>query len=364
MAQDANEPAGSPFTADERKKVSSDLAINNTLGEHFGISALSAEAWLAAIVENSDDAIVSKTVNGIITSWNRSAERLFGFSAAEAVGRHISIIIPDDRLHEEDTIIDHIRNGRRIEHFETMRQHKDGTLLDISLTISPVRDKDGVIVGASKIARDISDRKRMVERQRLLLREMHHRIKNLFAIVSALISISERTVETTGASFADDLRARIRALAAAQDLVLKESEGSSDEHTSTSLFGLIEAILSAHQDKDGARIVVRGEDVRVNSTVLTSLALLLHEFATNAIKYGSLSVNGGRVEIEVACNDVVVLTWSEIDGPPPPVSEGSAGFGSELERMTIASLRGSIHREWRSDGLRIIVEIPDHHSHG
>ena len=361
MVRNANEPTGSSFTAYERNKVSPDLLINNPIAEHFGISGLSAEAWLAAIVENSDDAIVSKTVNGIITSWNRSAERLFGFSAAEAVGRHISIIIPDDRLHEEDTIINHIRNGRRIEHFETIRQHKDGTLLDISLTISPVRDKNGEIVGASKIARDISERKRMVERQRLMLREMHHRIKNLFAIVSALISVSERSAEAPGSSFANDLRARVAALAAAQNFVLKESEGGSDGHASTSLFGLIDAILSAHQDKNGARIVVSGEDVSVNNAVLTSLALLLHEFATNAIKYGSLSVNGGRVEIEVSRNNGLALTWTEVDGPPARVPEGAAGFGSELERMTIASLRGSIHRDWRPDGVRILVEIPDQH---
>ncbi len=360
MERETNAPAGSPFTADERKKVSSVLAINSTFAKHPGISALSAEAWLAAIVENSDDAIVSKTINGVITSWNRSAERLFGFSAAEAVGRHISIIIPDDRLHEEDTIIDHIRNGRRIEHFETVRQHKNGTLLDIS----PVRDKEGVIVGASKIARDISERKRMAERQRLMLREMHHRIKNLFAIVSALISVSERSAETAGSSLADDLRARVAALAAAQNFVLRESEGGSGEDASTSLLGLIDAILSAHQDKEGARIVVKGQDVRVNNAMLTSFALLLHEFGTNAIKYGSLSVNRGRVEIEVACIDSIVLTWTEVGGPPPRVSEGSAGFGSELERMTIASLKGWIHREWRSDGLRIVVEIPDRPSNG
>ncbi|MFS8055666.1 PAS domain S-box protein [Rhizobium sp. BR 317] len=362
MTRDTIEPWDSPLTAFERKKASSDLAINSTLAEHFGTSALSAEAWLAAIVESSDDAIVSKTVNGIITSWNKSAERLFGFTAAEAVGRHISIIIPDDRLHEEDTIIEHIRGGRRIEHFETIRQRKDGTLLDISLTISPVRDKDGVIVGASKIARDISERKRMAERQRLLLREMHHRIKNLFATVCALISVSERSSETQGSSFADDLRARVRALAAAQNFVLKESESGSGEHGSTSLFGLIEAILSAHQDNDSARIVLRGHDVHVDSSALTSLALLLHEFATNAIKYGSLSVSEGRVEIEVAEADKLVLTWAEVGGPPAHVPIGPGGFGSELERMTISSLRGSIRRDWHSDGLRILLEIPYRHS--
>ena len=119
------------------------------------------------------------------------------------------------------------------------------------------------------------------------------------------------------------------------------------------------AIFVLVSRQDCARIVVSGEDVSVNNAVLTSLALLLHEFATNAIKYGSLSVNGGRVEIEVSRNNGLALTWTEVDGPPARVPEGSAGFGSELERMTIASLRGSIHRDWRPDGVRILVEIPD-----
>ncbi|WP_145634875.1 hypothetical protein [Rhizobium sp. ERR 1071] len=107
---------------------------------------------------------------------------------------------------------------------------------------------------------------------------------------------------------------------------MKESEGGSGEDASTSLFGLKYAISSAHQDKDGARIVVKGQDGRVNNAMLTSFALLLHEFATNAIKYGSLSVNRGRVEIEVTYNDSVVLTWTEVVGPPARVSRRLGGL--------------------------------------
>ena len=129
---------------------------------HSAALPLSADAWLAAIVESSEDAIISKSVNGIITSWNKSAERLFGFSAAEAIGQPITIIVPPNLLDEEATIIASIRAGRRIEHYETVRCRKDGTLVDISLTVSPVTDKDGEIVGASKIVRDISERKRLI----------------------------------------------------------------------------------------------------------------------------------------------------------------------------------------------------------
>jgi PAS domain S-box-containing protein len=119
-----------------------------------------ASNLLAAIVDSSDDIIVSKNLDGIITSWNTTAQRVFGYSSKEAIGAHITLIIPKDRLSEEDTIISRVKRGERIEHFDTVRQRKDGTLIDISLTISPVRDSSGRIVGASKVAREITDRKR------------------------------------------------------------------------------------------------------------------------------------------------------------------------------------------------------------
>ena len=118
-----------------------------------------ANAWLAAIIASSDDAIVSKNLDGIVTSWNRSAEKMFGWTAAEMVGHSIRRIIPADRQSEEDEVLSRIRRGERVDHFETVRQRKDGSLVDISLTVSPIVDDTGRIVGASKVARDISERR-------------------------------------------------------------------------------------------------------------------------------------------------------------------------------------------------------------
>ena len=127
---------------------------------------------LAAIVNSSDDAIVSKTLDGIITSWNPAAERMFGYQAAEVIGKSITIIIPPDRLDEEVETLRRLRIGESIDHYETIRMRKDGSLLAISLTVSPVRDLTGTIVGASKIARDITDRRRIEEeRASFLARE-------------------------------------------------------------------------------------------------------------------------------------------------------------------------------------------------
>jgi PAS domain S-box-containing protein len=116
---------------------------------------------LAAIIDSSDDAIISKDLNGIVTSWNRGAERLFGYTAGEMIGQSITLLIPPDRIEEEPQILARIRSGEPVDHFETVRRCKNGQLLDISLTISPIRDQRGVVIGASKIARDITERKKM-----------------------------------------------------------------------------------------------------------------------------------------------------------------------------------------------------------
>ena len=121
---------------------------------------LPPQELLAAIVASSDDAIISKTLDGIIMSWNTGAERLFGYTASEAIGKPIRIIIPNDRQDEETMILGRLRRGERIDHFQTVRITKDGRLVDISLTISPLRDETGVLVGASKVARDITLQRR------------------------------------------------------------------------------------------------------------------------------------------------------------------------------------------------------------
>src|SRR5439155_884243 len=139
---------------------------------------------LAAIVDSSDDAIVSKTLDGVIMSWNRGAERIFGYTAAEAVGQHIWLIIPEDRQAEEADVLARLRRGERIDHFETIRRSKDGRQIPISLTVSPVRDAQGTIIGASKVARDITDRKLAEEMLRRSHDELDQRVRDRTADLS------------------------------------------------------------------------------------------------------------------------------------------------------------------------------------
>ena len=139
-------------------------------------------ARLAAIVESSFDAIVSKDLDGTVRTWNGAAERMFGYSAEEMVGRSILTIIPTHLHDEERDLLQRLRKGERIEPFETVRQRKDGSFVTVSLTISPIRNSKGRIIGASKVARDITSAKDRERRIRLLLREVNHRVKNHYAI--------------------------------------------------------------------------------------------------------------------------------------------------------------------------------------
>jgi PAS domain S-box-containing protein len=310
-----------------------------------------------AIIESSDDAILSKDLDGLILSWNRGAERLFGFTSEEAIGRPVTIIIPRDRQDEEPSILQKIHRGERIEHFETVRQRKDGSLVDISLTISPIRDARGKIVGASKIARDITEVKKARERQHLLLREMSHRVKNLFALSGSIVGLSARTAKSPR-ELAESTRARLSALARAHALTFSAGFGDA-AHQPTTLQSLIRTIVAPFDEPEHPRIAISGTDSAVSGPAVTSLALLLHEFATNAAKYGALSADTGSVKVVFAEEgDLIVVNWTERRGPLVAAPIGELGFGDVLSRIAVSDqLSGKIARDWRPEGLAIRLSV-------
>lgn len=316
----------------------------------------------SAIVESSDDAIIAKDLKGTIISWNRGAEHLFGYTAAEIIGKPITILIPLDRHNEEPDILARIRRGERIDHYETIRRRKDGTLVEISLSVSPIRSRDGRVIGASKIARDITERKRAEELQHLLIREMDHRVKNLFALASSVVSLSARSAGTP-AELASTVRDRLNALAQAHALTVPSTcEASGRTEQSTTLHRLIETILAPYHtglDSPQPRAVVTGPDIPIGGAAVTSFALLLHEFATNAAKYGALSVAEGVLSI--SCReeeDRFILTWTERDGPPVDRQADGDGFGTLLGKATVRNqLGGEIVRVWKPEGLSIRLTV-------
>jgi PAS domain S-box-containing protein len=175
--------SASPMRDEKGQEVGVVLVFHDITGRK---KAERATAHLAAIVESSDDAIISKDLHGIITSWNKGAEKLFGYTVTEAVGKPVTILIPPEYMDEEPRILEKIRNGETVDHYETVRRHKDGTTIDISLTVSPIRDEAGNIIGASKIARDISDRKRTEE----TLRESEERFARAFEATPLALTIT------------------------------------------------------------------------------------------------------------------------------------------------------------------------------
>jgi PAS domain S-box-containing protein len=298
---------------------------------------------LGAIVESSDDAIVSKSLDGIIATWNRGAERVFGYTAAEAIGRSIMIVIPEDRQNEETEILSRIRRGDRIEHFQTIRRRKDGSLITVSLTVSPVKNAEGKIIGASKIARDITEQKHNQEQIATLAREVEHRGKNLLASVQAIVNLSR--ADTVG-GLKEAIEGRIQALANVQSLFVDS------RWVGAELSAIAKRELAPYGAADNRRVHIEGPSSLLEPTKAQALAVTLHELATNAAKYGSLSAREGHLDLtwQRTPDGKLVLRWDESGGPKVE-TPGRQGFGSRIIKQMIAQLGGEVRFDWRPEGL-------------
>jgi PAS domain S-box-containing protein len=309
---------------------------------------------LAAIVSSSNDAIIGKTLDGLVASWNEGATRMYGYTAEEMMGRSVTLLMPDEIRDEEDQILARLRRGERIEHFDTVRVTKDGRRIDVSIAISPVRDGSGRIVGASKVARDITERKRNEELQRLLLHELNHRVKNTLATIQAIASQSLRRAPDP-ASFVASFSGRVQALARAHDLLVK------GEFRGTGVADLVREQVLLGPGEPRVRTV--GPDVRLDARATVQLALVLHELATNARKYGALARPEGRLLIDWrVTGDAerrLVLSWRESGVPGVRAQEGMGqGFGTTLINRSLETAGGSARLTYGPDGLACTLELP------
>jgi PAS domain S-box-containing protein len=336
---------------DDQGHVSGGISLLIDVGERRRAEVDTAR--LAAIVASSEDAIVSKTLEGLVTSWNGGAERIFGYAPTEMIGQSIKKIIPPDRQAEEDEILAKLRRGERIEHFDTVRVGKDGREVEISVTISPIRDGTGAIVGASKVARDIGERRRHESMQRLLFDELNHRVKNTLATVQAIASQSMKTAASPR-DFVAGFSGRVQALARAHDLLVQR------KMRGATLRELLREQVALGATGD-ARITLSGPDVTLGPHIAIQLALLLHELATNARKYGALRTPTGKLSIRWSVGmqpeRELVLSWRE-SRVTHLAAPGMTGFGMTLIERSLEANGGSASIHYAADGLRCEIRLP------
>jgi PAS domain S-box-containing protein len=313
-----------------------------------------SEGRLRAVVDNAADGIITINAQGVIDSVNPEVTRLFGYRHDELIGQNVRILMPAPETERHDQYIASylktseapvIGSGR-----EVAGRRKDGSEFPLSLSIGEFELEGEHLF--TLILRDISERKRAEEHNRMLIAEVDHRAKNLLAAIQAMVLLTKRDAVSV-ADFSKTLVGRLHAMGRAHDLLAR------DKWTGASLHDVIRNEFQAYAGNDGARLSVVGEDARLSPRAAQTLSLGLHELTTNAAKHGALSVPEGRVEIRSAVDGhELQLTWTESGGPEvrPPATQG---FGSTiLERSIAHELGGSVRLDFKRSGLRARLRIP------
>lgn len=314
-----------------------------------------AENWLAAIIESSDDAIVSKTLDGFIATWNAAAERLFGYTGPEAMGRPVTMLAPAGRRDEMPDLLVRIRRGEPVDAYETRRRHKDGRIIDVLLRVTPIRNGSGKVVGASKVVRDISDRIAAERRQRRLSDELNHRVKNTLMTIQSMATQTLRHTPDP-AAFRQAFEARLVAVSRAHDLL------EAGRWESVELRELIARNLASFADR--ACITMGGPMIRLGPEATVTLALAFNELTLNAIVSGALSRPEGRLSVtwEIrACGDGgeprLHLDWIE-RGVRMRAEPTRRGFGRRfLEDGMCRQLQGDVTLAFEPEGVRCRFDL-------
>jgi PAS domain S-box-containing protein len=313
-------------------------------------------ARLAAIVRSSSDAIISKTLDGVITTWNHGATRIFGYEAEEIIGQPVTRLIPPELQHEEVEILARLRRGESIEHYDTVRLTKDGRRVHISLSVSPLKDRSGRLVGASKVARDITQRKQAEETQRLLMAELNHRVKNTLATVQAIANQTARSGKSPS-EFIPSFLGRLQSLSSAHTLLTQTNWQGAN------LGELIRSQVLIDGEPD-ERLRLSGPQITLNSKLALHLALVLHELGTNARKHGALSTSRGEVNVSWSVKSPVEpslqMQWKESGGPPVYIeNDVKRGFGTTLIHRSVQhGAGGEANMSIEASGVTWSFSIP------
>ncbi len=344
----------SPIVSTLREADQLSLVLSNAAKELN--ARMGAQAHLAAIVSSSPSAIVSLAPDGVIRTWNAAATSLFGYEEAEAIGRPIDILSPEGTREIFGDLYARVRAGETV-HADIVRRRKDGRLIDVSINVAPMFDDAGDLVGISSISRDISERKARERHIEFLMRELAHRSKNLLAVVQAIAGQTAR-----GSSSLEDFHAhfskRIHAMALSQDLLLARN------FKGAGITDLVHAQLAPFADEQSSRVSISGPELEIRSDAVQGITLVLHELATNAAKYGALSVPDGRVAIAWELDRSAPgeprfrMSWRESGGPPvtPPKRKG---FGHVvISQMVASALRAQVALDYAADGVSWSLDAP------
>ena len=305
----------------------------------------------ASTVHSSNDAIFSIDPDLTIKTWNRGAERLYGYSAAEVVGRSLSMICPEQMHHEQAKLYTDAMDGKPVL-LETVRRHKDGKLIPVGISGSPIFAPDGRVVGVAAVHRDMTENREFKEQLGFTMRELSHRTKNLLAVVQGLSRMIARRSDGIN-DFETRFNGCIQALAYSHDLLVQHDwQGATLEE-------LLRVQLAPFGGVDSGKILLDGPEIFLTPQTMQSLGLIMHELGTNATKHGALSRSSGSVSVSWTRDPQhqgVELIWAEQGGPR--VSEPDhKGFGQVVFERIGASLDGDISTEFRPDGFVCIVTI-------
>jgi PAS domain S-box-containing protein len=310
-------------------------------------------ARMAAVAAAAHDALFGVTLEGYIEAWNPAAERLFGYKAAEAIGQHIRILAAPADHDEQKNYLRRTTAGEAIAPYKSRRLRRDGSVVDVSISLGPVKAPDGSVMAISVAMHDISDRKEWEARRRLMTRELAHRVKNSFAILQAILRSTLKTTPNPD-EFAVKFSGRLHSLAAAQDIL------TASDWKGAELGALARHLLSLYIAGDGERLVISGPEINLPAEYAVPFGLIFNELATNALKYGALSVPNGRIELSwriegtTSAGSTLNLTWREYGGPKI-TSLDERGFGSALIEKSLAGAQ--VDRRFDAEGFICTIKL-------